>query len=102
MTQEIVPTTVYFRVWAALLVLLGATVGLAYVPLGWMHVVVAIAISFAKAILIVLFFMHVKYKARLTLVFVCAGVFWLGILFALAMGDYLTRGWLPPPAAWAR
>jgi len=36
----------------------------------------------------------VKYSTRLTWVVVLAGVFWLGILLALTMSDYLTRGWL--------
>jgi cytochrome c oxidase subunit 4 len=77
-----------------------ATVGLAYVPLGSMHVVAAVTIAFAKAILIVLFFMHVRYKSRITVVFVCAGLFWLAIMFTLVLGDYMTRSWLPAPSAW--
>jgi len=100
MSEHIVPPRTYFTVWAALLILLIATIALAYVPLGPLHVVVAVSIAFAKAILIVLFFMHVKYKNRLVLVFVCAGLFWLGIMFTLALGDYMTRSWLPLPVQW--
>ena len=33
-------------------------------------------------------------------VFVAAGFFWLGIMFALSFSDYLTRDWLPQPAGW--
>ena len=40
-----------------------------------------------------LFFMHVKYSTRLTWAVVVGSVFWLGIMLALTMGDYLTRGW---------
>ena len=100
MSEHIVPPKTYLTVWAVLLVLLAATVGLAYVPLGPLHVVAAVGIAFAKAILIMLFFMHVKYKHRLITVFVCAGFFWLAIMFTLTLGDYLTRRWLPPPTAW--
>jgi cytochrome c oxidase subunit 4 len=100
MTEHIVQPRTYLTVWGALLVLLVATVALAYVPLGSMHVVAAVTIAFAKAILIVLFFMHVRYKSRLTVVFVCAGLFWLAIMFTLALGDYMTRSWLPTPTAW--
>ena len=100
MSGHIVPPKTYLSVWAALLVLLGVTVGLAYLPLGPVHVVAAVTIAFAKAVLIVLFFMHVKYKDRLVAVFVCAGLFWLGIMFALSLGDYMTRSWLPRPTAW--
>jgi cytochrome c oxidase subunit 4 len=100
MTEHIVPPKTYATVWGCLLALLIATVGLAYVPLGPLHIVVAVTIAFAKAILIVLFFMHVKYKNRLVVVFVCAGLFWLGIMFTLALGDYMTRSWLPHPTQW--
>jgi cytochrome c oxidase subunit 4 len=99
-SDHIVPPKIYLSVWAVLLVLLAATVGLAYLPLGTMHVVGAVGIAFAKAILIVLFFMHVKYKQKLVTVFVCAGLFWLAIMFTLTLGDYMTRRWLPPPTAW--
>jgi cytochrome c oxidase subunit 4 len=98
--EHIVEPITYVGVWAALLILLVATVALAYVPLGSMHIVASVTIAFAKAILIVLFFMHVKYKSRLVVVFVCAGLFWLSIMFTLALGDYMTRSWLPAPTAW--
>jgi cytochrome c oxidase subunit 4 len=101
MAEHIVHPRTYLSVWAVLLILLVATVGLAYVPLGSMHVVAAVTIAFAKAILIVLFFMHVRYKPRITVVFVCAGLFWLSIMFTLALGDYMTRSWLPAPTAWS-
>lgn len=44
-----------------------------------------------KATLVVLFFMHVKYSARLTWVVVVASVVWLGILLALTLADYASR-----------
>lgn len=100
MSEHIVTPRTYLIVWAGLLLLLGATVGLAYVPLGSMHVVGAVTIAFAKAVLIVLFFMHVKYKTTLIRVFVCAGLFWLAIMFTLVLSDYMTRSWLPQPTAW--
>jgi len=99
-SEHIVPPRTYFATWAALLLLLVATIVLAYVPLGPANIVVATAIAFTKAILIVLFFMHVKYKKRITLVFVCAGLFWLAIMFTLTLGDYMTRSWLPRPVEW--
>ena len=50
-----------------------ATVGAAYLPLGPLHFPVAMAIAAAKAVLIVLFFMHVLHSHRLTLV-ICVAV----------------------------
>jgi caa(3)-type oxidase subunit IV len=46
-----------------------------------------------KAAVVVLFFMHVKYRTHLTWVVVVGSVFWLGILLALLSSDYLTRSW---------
>ena len=49
------------------------------------------AIAVAKAVLIILFFMHIRYGRKLTWVFAGAGFFWLAILLVLAMTDYATR-----------
>lgn len=77
----------------ALLLLLGLTIGAAYVDLGPLNTAVSMSISLAKGALIILFFMHVRYSRPILWLFVGAGFFWLGIMFALAMSDYLTRGW---------
>ncbi|MEA3212562.1 MAG: cytochrome c oxidase subunit [Chthoniobacter sp.] len=82
----------YAQVTAALITLLLLTVGAAYLNLGPLNTVVAMLISLAKASLIILFFMHAREAKPLLRVFVCAGFFWLGLLIALALGDYLTRG----------
>jgi cytochrome c oxidase subunit IV len=100
--EEIVPPRMYLRVWLALLALLALTTGLAYIPMGWFNTFTSVTIAFAKAVIIVLFFMHVKYKAPLARVFACAGLLWLAILFTLAFGDYFTRSWLPQPTVWLR
>jgi cytochrome c oxidase subunit 4 len=51
-------------------------------------------IATAKATLVVLYFMHVRYSARLVWVIVAAALFWVAILFAFTLGDFYTRGWL--------
>jgi cytochrome c oxidase subunit 4 len=100
MSETIVPKKTYFLVWAALLVLLAVTVGVAYVHLGWLNPVVAVGIAALKAIIIILFFMHVRYGPKVLWVFVGAGFFWLGIMFVLALSDYMTRVYLPAPTIW--
>ena len=56
------------------------------------------AIATAKAYLIVMYFMHVRYSHRLTaIVVVDASFFWLAIMLALTLNDYLTRGSLDIP-----
>src|SRR4051812_43614095 len=93
MSDYIVPKRTYYLVFAALMVFTAITVGVASLDLGPLNTVVAIGIAIIKATLVVLFFMHVKYSTRLTWVMVAGGVFWLGILMALTITDYLTRVW---------
>jgi cytochrome c oxidase subunit 4 len=77
----------------ALLAFLGLTIAAAYVNLGPFNTVAAMSIALAKAVLILLFFMHLRDSKPIIWVFAGAGFFWLGIMFALALSDYLTRGW---------
>jgi cytochrome c oxidase subunit IV len=90
-SEHIVPPKVYIGIFLSLMVLTAATVGAAYVNLGALNIVVALAIATLKATLVVLFFMHAKYSPKRTqLVIVCA-VFWLAIMLALTLSDYSTR-----------
>ena len=90
----------YVSVYVALLCLLAATIGGAYLKLGVFNVVAALLIAAAKTVLIILYFMHIRGSARTRWVFVGIGFFWLAILISLAMTDYFTRGWIPLPAGW--
>ena len=100
MSEHIVPTKIYYSIFVALLLLLAITIGVSYIHLGFLNVVAAMTIAVAKGVLIILYFMHVRYSNRLTWVFVSAGFFWLAILLVLSMTDFLTRGWLPLPPGW--
>jgi len=77
----------------ALLILLGLTIGAAHINLGPLNTVVSLSISGAKAALIILFFMNIRYSKPLMWLCAAAGFFWLAIMIVLAMSDYLTRGW---------
>ena len=85
--------TTYYIVFGALLVFTGTTVFAAFQDLGIFNAPVALAIATIKAVLVVLFFMHVKDSSRLTKITVTAGVFWLCILLGLTMTDFITRPW---------
>jgi cytochrome c oxidase subunit 4 len=100
MSEHIVEKKIYYSVFGSLMVLLGATIVIAYIHLGKLNVIAALTIAVVKAILIILYFMHVRYSSRVMWIFVGAGFFWLGILFALSFSDFLTRGWLPLPTGW--
>lgn len=92
----------YLTVYAILVVLLVVTIGAAFMHLGILAIAVALLIAGVKAALVALYFMHVKEASLTTKVFVIAGLFWLGILFALTFSDYFTRGWLPLSQGWTR
>jgi cytochrome c oxidase subunit 4 len=89
-----VPRRVYYRGYGALLALTLLTVGVAYTDLGPLNTVAALAIAVSKALLVMLFFMHLRYSGRLTWVVAGAGVIWLAHLLIFTLADYLTRGWL--------
>ena len=93
MAEHVVPTRIYYTIFAILMLCTALTVWIAFLDLGALNTVAALVIAVFKATLVVLFFMHVKYSTRLTWAVVVGSVFWLGILLVLTMGDYLTRGW---------
>ena len=84
---------VYLAVFGALIIGSILTVVAAFQDLGVFNAPIALAIATTKAVLVILFFMHVKDSSRLTKTTVIAGAFWLGILFVLTMGDYVSRVW---------
>ncbi len=92
---HVVSVKLYAAIFGTLLVLTLATAGAAFIDLGGsLNAILALLIAGAKALLVILFFMHVLYSSRLTWVFIGAGFFWLLILLALTLADVLSRGWL--------
>ena len=93
MSEHIVPRKTYWIVWALLMALMIMTAVLSRVPLGALNTPIALVIATVKAMLVLLFFMHVKYENyKITWIAVLGGFFWLGIMLGLTMTDYLTRG----------
>ena len=90
--EHIVPTRVYYTVYGILLLFTYLTVQIAFFDLGVLNTIAAVTIAVLKATLVALFFMHLKYSSGLTKVVLVSGLLWLGILLALTLGDYLTRG----------
>ncbi|NIR51488.1 oxidase [candidate division KSB1 bacterium] len=100
MSQHIVPQRVYLTIFLALIALTSLTVWAAFIDLGAFNDVVALGIAITKAMLVILYFMHVRYSSRLTWAFVAVGFLFLLILLVLTMSDILTREWIPPPSGW--
>ena len=101
MSGHVVPVKTYIGIFLALLCLTALTTGVAFVDLGEeLNTIVALTIAVAKMLLVILFFMHVKYSSGLTKIVIVAGFFFLAILVSLTLADELTRGWSPEPSGW--
>jgi len=86
--------TTYISVWLALLAGTALTVYAAHINLGPFNAAVALTIATTKALLVALFFMHIRgaHEKLLKLV-VLSTLFFLFLLLALSMADYGTRLW---------
>ena len=93
MAHHIIPPRSYYKVFAALMVLLVLTVWAAEIEHPILNTVIAITIAVTKALLIILIFMHVKYSKRLVQVVAFVGFAFFLLLLALMVGDYATRDW---------
>lgn len=95
MSEHIVPVKVYVTIFLVLLVGTALTVAAAFYNFpGQLNTIVALTIATTKATFVVLYFMHVRYSARLVWVIVASALFWIAIMFALTFSDYWTRGWI--------
>lgn len=95
--QHVIPSSVYVGIWAALMVLTATTVFASFIELHEWNIVLALVIATIKATLVALFFMHLYYSSKLTKVTMIAAIFFLFLLLALSMTDYLTRNWMTNP-----
>jgi len=92
MSEHIIPTKLYVVIWISLMCLTAITAAVSFVDLGPFNTVVALVIATFKALLVVLFFMHVKYTSeRLTRMVIVSSIFWLLLLLFLSLADYSTR-----------
>jgi cytochrome c oxidase subunit IV len=94
MAHPIISTKFYTGIWTGLICLTILTAGVSYLELGPFNIVLALVIATCKMLLVALFFMGVKYiSEKMTIVVIVAGLFWLFILLALSMTDYISRPW---------
>jgi cytochrome c oxidase subunit 4 len=84
----------YVGIWLTLLVCTFLTAKIAFVDLGAWNAAVALSIATFKAVLVALFFMHLRgARERLTKLVVISALFFLLLLLGLSMADYATRLW---------
>lgn len=94
MSEHISSVKLYVGIWLALMAGTILTVVAARIDLGAFNPIVALAIATTKAVLVVLFFMHVKYAhEKLTKLVIVTAIFFFLILLSLTMADYATRLW---------
>ena len=94
MAEHISSKKTYITIWAILICFTAITAAVSRVDLGQFSGAVALIIATIKAMLVVLFFMHVKYiSEKMTVVVIVAGIFWLMLLLVLSMTDYASRAW---------
>jgi cytochrome c oxidase subunit 4 len=92
MSEHILSAKLYYGIWITLLVLTVVTAGVATIDLGPFNTIVALVIATFKALLVILFFMHVKYASeKLTKMVIISSIFWMLILLLLSLADYGTR-----------
>ena len=88
---HIVPLNIYVKVLCSLLVLTFITVTVAQMDFGMFNALIAMGIATAKAVLVLLFFMHLKYDNKLFFIILLAGVFFLFVIFLFCEFDFITR-----------
>jgi len=93
LAHHIVGPRVYVVILFALLAGTGLTVWASFIDLGVWNPVIALAIATTKAVLVVLYFMHVRYSSKLTVLTVGAGIFMFLTLISLTLADYISRAW---------
>ncbi|MGH9327955.1 MAG: cytochrome C oxidase subunit IV family protein [Terriglobia bacterium] len=88
---------VYITIWLILLCFTALTTGIAFIDLGPFNTVVAFAIAFIKASLVVAFFMHLRHSEGLIRIIVGVAALWLAILIVVSISDFATRQKIPTP-----
>jgi cytochrome c oxidase subunit 4 len=97
MAAHVTPPSTYYKIFGTLVVLTILTIVVAFFDLGRLNTVVALGIAFFKATLVLLYFMHLRYSERLTVLVIGASFAWLAILMVHTLMDYVSRPWIPVP-----
>ena len=79
--------------WLTLVVLHFVILGTAFLNLSLAGTPIILTLAVVQTVLVMSYFMEVRYCSRLIGIFSVAGFFWLLIQWTLTMSDYLTRQW---------
>ncbi len=92
-THTVVGPRIYVTILLALLLGTALTVWASFIDLGFWNPIIALAIASTKALLVLLYFMHVKYSTNLTKLAVVGAIFMFTVLVSLTLADYISRAW---------
>lgn len=91
--HHVVGPKVYISILILLLVMTAVTTGAAFINMGVFSPVVALAIACFKAVMVILFFMHIRYSSKVMMLTVSAGFFTFLVLITMTLSDYFSRSW---------
>jgi cytochrome c oxidase subunit IV len=81
----------YLAVWGALIVLTAITVAVSYLDLGLWNASVALGVASFKALLVALYFMHLRHEIKLVLGFALFPLLILGLIIVGTLTDTMYR-----------
>jgi cytochrome c oxidase subunit 4 len=84
---HVTPVDLLLKVWGALVVLTVLTVAITFVDLGKLNLFAAMAIAAAKALLVALFFMHLRWDRPVNGVIFLTAILFVAIFIAMALMD---------------
>jgi cytochrome c oxidase subunit 4 len=88
---HVIPTSTFLWVWVALLVLTTITAGASILFPGTVGILVAMVVTPAKATLILMYFMHLKYEKKVFVIMFLTAMGIFAIFLGLTFFDYLFR-----------
>ena len=91
--HHIVGPKTYLLILAALMILTATTTGAAFINMGVFSPIVALGIACLKAVLVILFFLHIRYSSKVMMLTVGAGFFTFLVLITMTLSDYISRNW---------
>ena len=81
----------YYIIFSALFILTGTTVAISYVDLGAFNGAVAVTIASIKALLVMIYFMHLRHSSRLTWMYAGVAVLWVILMITGFLSDYIAQ-----------
>jgi caa(3)-type oxidase subunit IV len=83
----------FYLIWLALVIMHFLILGSAYLNLKFANTPIVLTLAVFQMILILLYFMELRYRAKLFWLFAAVGFFWLALQWILTASDYLSRQW---------